>query len=107
MNFFRFSLVGLLVALAPAAHGAVIFEGFPPGVLQPKGYSIHVLRQGQPFSVVPVPAGASLQIDAKSMTLNDDKTIRIFRGNATATVKMANEVMFSVSAEEIRIVEAK
>jgi hypothetical protein len=97
----RLALGVVIWSAALSAPGALIFDE----LRQP--HTIEVIRQGKVVTSVGVPPGAVLQVDADSVSNDKDKRISTFRGKVIAKVKLADEVLFSISADEIRVVIAK
>jgi hypothetical protein len=97
----RLALGIVIGCVTLSVQAALIFDGLG------QRYTIQVLRQGQMVSTVSVPSGATLQVDADSVSVDTPDKIATFRGKVMARVKFADEVVFVVSAEEIRIVTLK
>ena len=95
----RLLQVALGVAIWSAAltvQAALIFDGL-------QHHTIEVLRQGRVVASVAISPGAVLQIDADSVSHDKDKKVATFRGKAIARVKLADEVVLSISADEMRV----
>jgi hypothetical protein len=94
--------VGVVIwSAALSAPAALIFDELR------QHHTIEVIRQDKVVTSVAVPRGAVLQVDANSVSHDKDKKISTFRGKVIAKVKLADEVVFSISADEIRVVIAK
>ena len=100
-HLLRLALGVVIWSAALSASAALIFDGLR------KHHTIEVIRQGRVVSSVVVPPGAVLQVDADSVSKDEDKETSTFRGKVIAKVKLADEVLFSISADEIRVVIAK
>ena len=93
----RLALGVVIWSAALSAPAALIFDE------SRQGHTIEIVRQGKVLTSVAVPPGAVLQVDADSVSNDKDKKISTFRGKVIATVKLGDEVLFSISAEEIRV----
>lgn len=96
----RFLVVALGVLIAGAAltaQAALIFDGLR------QQYTIEIIRQGHVVSSLSPPPGATLQINAAFLSTDKTKTVSTFHGNVRATVKLADEVVFSILADEMRV----
>ena len=93
----RLALAIMFGCLTLSAHAALIFDRLG------QRYTIEVVRHGQIITKVAVPPDARLQVNAESVSTDVPDKTATFRGKVTATVKFADEILFVVSAEEIRV----
>ena len=102
-HLLRLALGVAIWSAALSASAAIIFGELRQG----QGHTIEIIRQGKVVTSVTVPPAAVLQVDANSVSHDKEKRISTFRGRVIAKVKLASEVVFSISADEIRVLDGE